>query len=101
MATRAGHSWLPALALLINALIWGVSWWPFRQLEARGLHPLWATVVIFGLAVVAITLWRRDAWGQLLRTPTLWVLVLAAGTTNATFGWGVTIGDVVRVVLLF
>jgi hypothetical protein len=31
----------------------------------------------------------------------LWVLVLAAGTTNATFNWAVTIGDVVRVVLLF
>jgi len=27
--------------------------------------------------------------------------VLAAGTTNATFNWGVTVGDVVRVVLLF
>jgi drug/metabolite transporter (DMT)-like permease len=27
--------------------------------------------------------------------------VLAAGTTNATFNWAVTIGDVVRVVLLF
>ena len=37
----------------------------------------------------------------MLRTPALWVLVLAAGTTNATFNWAVTIGDVVRVVLLF
>jgi len=101
MAIDAGGSWLPALALLTNALIWGVSWWPFRQLEARGLHPLWATVMIYAVAVAAITLWRRGAWTQLLRTPTLWVLVLAAGTTNATFNWGVTVGDVVRVVLLF
>jgi drug/metabolite transporter (DMT)-like permease len=29
------------------------------------------------------------------------VIVLASGTTNATFNWGVTVGDVVRVVLLF
>jgi len=101
MATSPGSTWLPALALLINAFVWGVSWWPLRQLEARGLHPLWATVMIYAMAVVAITLWRRAAWGQLLRTPALWVLVLAAGTTNATFNWGVTIGDVVRVVLLF
>jgi len=93
--------WLPAGALLCNALIWGLSWWPFRQLEARGLHPLWATALIYLLAVLAITLWRRGAWSQLLRAPTLWVLVLAAGTTNATFNWSVTIGDVVRVVLLF
>ena len=92
---------LPALALTLNAFTWGVSWWPFRQLHAAGLHPLWATVLIYLLAVVAITCWRRGAWGELRRTPTLWLLVLASGTTNATFNWGVTVGDVVRVVLLF
>jgi drug/metabolite transporter (DMT)-like permease len=70
-------------------------------LQDAGLHPLWATALIYGVAVLAITLWRPGAWGQLWRTRTLWVLVLAAGTTNATFNWAVTIGDVVRVVLLF
>jgi len=78
-----------------------VSWWPLRELQSRGLHPLWATVMIYALAVLAITLWRREAWGQLWRARTLWLLVLAAGTTNASFNWGVTVGDVVRVVLLF
>ncbi len=92
---------LPALALVFNAFTWGVSWWPFRELQARGLHPLWATVLIYAAAVVAITVWRRGAWGALLRTPSLWGLVLASGTTNAAFNWGVTVGDVVRVVLLF
>ncbi len=93
--------WLPALALVLNALTWGVSWWPFRQLAALGLHPLWATVMIYSMPLVAITLWRRGAWGELLRTRSLWLLVLASGTTNAAFNWGVTVGDVVRVVLLF
>ena len=32
--------WLPVAALMVNAFTWGVSWWPFRQLEAQGLHPL-------------------------------------------------------------
>ena len=93
--------WLAVLALTFNAFTWGVSWWPFRQLEARGLHALWSTALVYAVAVVAITLWRRVAWGQLMRTPTLWWLVLASGTTNASFNWAVTIGDVVRVVLLF
>lgn len=92
---------LPALALTLNAFTWGVSWWPFRQLHEAGLHPLWATVLIYLLAVVAITAWRPRAWGELLRTRSLWLLVLASGTTNASFNWGVTVGDVVRVVLLF
>ena len=92
---------LPVLALLINALTWGLSWWPFRWLEARGLHALWATALIYALAVVVIGLWRPGAFGRLLRAPSLWWLVLASGTTNASFNWAVTIGDVVRVVLLF
>jgi drug/metabolite transporter (DMT)-like permease len=92
---------LPALALVFNAFVWGVSWWPFRQLEAAGLHPLWATALIYALAVVVITVWHPGAWRELGVTPALWVLVLASGTTTAAFNWAVTIGDVVRVVLLF
>lgn len=91
----------PAGALVINAFVWGTSWWPFRQLEARGLHPLWATVLIYAVAVIVILALRPRALAQLLRAPVLWVLVIASGTTNAAFNWAVTIGDVLRVVLLF
>jgi drug/metabolite transporter (DMT)-like permease len=92
---------LPALALGVNAFVWGVSWWPFRQLEGLGVHPLWATVLIYAVAVVVITLARPAAWRELVTHPVLWLLVLASGSTNAAFNWAVTIGDVVRVVLLF
>jgi len=51
--------------------------------------------------VVVITLIHPRAWRELFGTPVLWLLVLASGTTNASFNWGVTVGDVVRVVLLF
>jgi drug/metabolite transporter (DMT)-like permease len=66
-----------------------------------GLHPLWATVLIYFVTVVLIVAWRPRAVLEVMRTPSLWLLLLAAGTTNATFNWGVVIGDVVRVVLLF
>ena len=59
-ASRSARA-LPALALTLNAFTWGVSWWPFRQLQEQGLHPLWATVLIYALAVLAITLWRPAA----------------------------------------
>jgi drug/metabolite transporter (DMT)-like permease len=99
-APRLFTRW-PALALLINALVWGCSWWPFRQLQAVGLHPLWATVLIYTASVGVIIAARPRALGQLLRTPELWWLLVAAGTTNAAFNWAVVIGDVVRVILLF
>jgi drug/metabolite transporter (DMT)-like permease len=91
----------PALALMFNAFVWGVSWWPFRQLEHAGLHPLAATTLIYLLAVAAIACWQPRAWREVLAHPALWVLIGASGTTNAAFNWAVTIGDVVRVVLLF
>jgi drug/metabolite transporter (DMT)-like permease len=86
---------------MFNALVWGASWWPFRQLQDMGLHPLWATVLIYFIAVLLIVALRPKALLEVWRAPALWVLVIAAGTTNATFNWGVVIGDVVRVVLLF
>jgi drug/metabolite transporter (DMT)-like permease len=89
------------LALTFNAFVWGVSWWPFRHLQSLGLHPLWATVVVHLLAVTAILALRPRAFGQVLRTPALWIVSFAAGVTNAAFNWGVVAGDVVRVVLLF
>ena len=92
---------LAVLALMFNALTWGVSWWPFRQLEHHGLHPLWVTAMSFVVAVMLLGVARPRAFGEVLRHRSLWVLVAAAGTTNACFNWAVTVGDVVRVVLLF
>jgi drug/metabolite transporter (DMT)-like permease len=91
----------PVLALLVNAFTWGVSWWPFRQLQAMGLHPLWATTIIYVLSALAILAWRPSALRQFLGHPALWLIFLGSGVTNATFNWSVSIGDVVRVVLLF
>ncbi len=92
---------LPALALVLNALVWGTSWLPLRYLQSQGLHPLWATACVLSLAGGVIIALRPRALLQVLRTPALWVLLAAAGATNAAFNWAVVIGDVVRVVLLF
>ena len=92
---------LPGLALVFNAFVWGTAWWPFRHLQGHGMHPLWATAIVFTLASLAIVAARPQSIRQVLTTPALWTLVAAAGVTNASFNWAVTIGDVVRVVLLF
>jgi drug/metabolite transporter (DMT)-like permease len=92
---------LAVAALVLNALVWGVSWWPFRQLQFHGVHPLWATAIVYGFAVVCVLLVRPWAWVGLLRHPALWLLALASGLTNVGFNWAVTTGDVMRVVLLF
>jgi drug/metabolite transporter (DMT)-like permease len=88
-------------ALMLNAFVWGVSWWPFRALQQRGVHALWSTALIYLLAFVVIALLQPRALRELARTPGLWLLAAAAGLTNVGFNWAITIGDVVRVVLLF
>ena len=92
---------LAAAALTLNAFVWGVSWWPFRVLQGHGLHPLWATAIIYVFALLCLLTLKPYAWRGLLQHPVLWWLVLASGLTNVGFNWAVTVGDVVRVVLLF
>ncbi len=92
---------LPILALVFNAFVWGVSWWPFRALQADGLHPLWATALMYALALVCLLLLRPGALRSAWQNPALWLLAVSSGLTNVAFNWAVTVGDVVRVVLLF
>jgi len=91
----------PVLALLFNAFVWGCSWWPLRALNAAGLHPLWATALVYLAVLLVLVLALPQSARSLLRTPSLWLLAAAAGLTNICFNWAVTLGDVVRVVLLF
>lgn len=92
---------LAAAALVCNAFVWGVSWWPFRELQSLGLHPLWSTALIYFFSLACVfCVWPR-AWRGFAQHPQLWLLAVAAGLTNVGFNWAVTVGDVVRVVLLF
>ena len=92
---------LAVLALALNALVWGLSWWPLRQLDSSGLHPVWATACVFTLAAVALFFLIPSAWQLCRQHPPLMWLMVASGLTNVGFNWAVTTGDVVRVVLLF
>ena len=89
------------MALVINAFIWGVSWWPFRALQGYGLHPLWSTALMYVMVFALLLTLRSNSWRGVLANPGLWLLGLASGLTNVGFNWAVTVGDVVRVVLLF
>lgn len=101
MNSSATPSRSALLALLFNATIWGLSWWPLRYLSEHGLHGLWATAIVFLIGSLGIALIWRATPRALLQDRRLWVLALAAGLTNAFFNWGMTVGEVLRVILLF
>ena len=97
----ASVTFWPAAALLLNALVWGLSWWPFRELAAHGLHPLWASAIVFSFVTVGLLVWRPSALRLLVQHRGLWWIALAAGGTNVCFNWAITTGEVLRVILLF
>ena len=101
ISTSKHGALLAAGALVINAFIWGVSWWPLRELQALGLHPLWATALVYFVVFAGLLVFYRGSLKGFAAHPQLWLLALAAGITNVGFNWAVTVGDVVRVVLLF
>ena len=92
---------LPVGALIVNAFVWGVSWWPLRELQSAGLHPLWSTVIMYFFALLVVLSVKPMAWRGLAQYPQLWLLLLASGLTNVGFNWAVSISDVVRVLILF
>jgi len=92
---------LPFAALLFNAFVWGLAWWPFQHMHRAGLHPLWATACMYAVVLLGLLAWRPGLWVQVRQHPQLWLLALSSGLNNVAFNWAVTIGDVVRVILLF
>jgi drug/metabolite transporter (DMT)-like permease len=101
ISTNRRGNLLAAGALVINALVWGVSWWPFRELQGYGLHPLWATALVYFIVFAGLLVFYGGSLKGFIAHPQLWLLAFASGMTNVGFNWAVTVGDVVRVVLLF
>src|SRR5690606_30958507 len=91
----------PFAGLMLSSLVWGLSWWPIRWLDAHGLHVLWATAAMYLVPTLALLALARRGIAPWLREPMFWLLVMAAGLTNVAFNWGVLVGEVIRVVLLF
>jgi drug/metabolite transporter (DMT)-like permease len=92
---------LAILGLLTNSLVWGLSWIGFKSLNAQGIHPLWLTAIISSVACVGLCLYRpADTFAVLRHRDLRWV-ALAAGLTNICFNTAITMGDVLRVTLLF
>jgi drug/metabolite transporter (DMT)-like permease len=57
--------------------------------------------MVYAISMAVLLAARPHAWRAFAREPLLWLLMAASGFTNVGFNWGVTVGDVVRVVLLF
>ena len=93
----APHIW----AIVLGALVWGVVWYPYRELRAMGLAAEWATILTYGFSLLCLLGWYR---GRLFIMRPRWellLLMLAAGCANVGFLVAAIYGEVVRITLLF
>jgi len=102
MSANATRRFLPVASILFGASLWGVIWFPMRQLEAGGLTGLWLTLTLYATAFLASLPFTWAALAEYPRRPwlLLW-LMLAAGWTNIAFVEAVLTGNILRVLLLF
>lgn len=93
---------LPVAGVLTGALVWGLIWYPYRELQVIGVSGPLATLLTYLLAMlygafVLPRVWRERStfgwWGLLL--------VLSAGWANFGYVLGMLHGEVMRVLLLF
>ncbi len=101
MPSKQSHIILPVLALLLGATLWGIFWFPLRLLEQNGLAGLWATLLIYGAALMVglpVILQRRY---PIVRPWMLLLLAYVSAWCNIAFILAILEGNVVRVTLLF
>ena len=92
----------PILSLLIAATLWGVSWYPLRLLETKGLSGLWITLLVYGFALIAGLLLFNKNLKEFSKQPQILFLVAAGNAwCNVAFILAILEGNVMRVLLLF
>ena len=93
---------LPVVVLFISSIGWGLTWWPLKYLNARGVEGPSLVFIAFGAAALMLLpvllrqrpLWRAQ-WASLV------LIALFGGFANLAFQIALYQGDVIRVMILF
>ncbi len=102
MSTQPSNQLNPVFACIISACSWGVLWYPLRLLQKNGVDGLWATLLIYSVAIFTVfkPCWqKRHSFSE-----NYWLyflLALTSGWTNLAFILAMLSSEVVRVLLLF
>lgn len=101
---RAGvdRTTMAFLSLMASGVVWGLIWWPLKFFAAAGLsgHAIGLTAYSLVALVSLPVIWRERAqWRPEMRQ--LLLIGLVFGCANMAFTAALTMGSVVRAMLLF
>ncbi|MGE0079779.1 MAG: DMT family transporter [Thiohalomonadaceae bacterium] len=93
---------LPVAVLVTSAIMWGLTWWPLKFINAQGIDGLPLIAVGYGAVAVVLLpfLWRERRRYAGERRLALLMAVLG-GYTNLAFAEAMIYGEVVRAMMLF
>jgi drug/metabolite transporter (DMT)-like permease len=96
------HRHLSTFGLLFGAVVWGLIWYPYRQLELAGISGIQSSLVTYGVALALGAMAFAHHWRDLAKVPkeAFWIAAFA-GWTNLGYVLAVLEGEVMRVLLLF
>jgi drug/metabolite transporter (DMT)-like permease len=96
---------MPVAGILSGALVWGLIWYPYRELQEAGVTGPLATLITYLVAMLSCSFMLPRVWRELHMKPHLgwWTvgLVLSAGLANLGYVLAMLHGEVMRVLLLF
>ncbi len=94
---------LAVSVLLGGSLVWGLFWWPLKQLADQGFPSGLIQMAANASAALAMlpAVWRLDKAPLRAHAGMLLLIALFGGWANASFASALAYGSVVRVMLLF
>lgn len=96
---------LPILALLFGATTWGLAWYPYRLLEQEGINGDSATILTYLIALLlGLILFHKHLQPSKIfngKAHLLFWIGFCSGWANIAYIFGILLGDVMRVLLLF
>lgn len=96
------NPWIAMAVLFGSSCLWGLSWWPLKQLAERGLSGVPLIWVAYGSVALLLLpiLWReRNGWRT--QIPFLLLIMGLGGLANLSFAGSLIYGEVIRVMALF
>jgi drug/metabolite transporter (DMT)-like permease len=92
----------PVTCVLTGALVWGLVWFPYRELQSNGVSGAMATMLTYLFAMLVGAFMLKRVWHE-RSSFNGWVLLLVLSSGWSNFGYVLAMlhGEVMRVLLLF
>jgi len=91
-----------SLSLFLAAALWGLYWWPLRQIEQLGVTDVWSVALFNACPLVLLVpyvIWNRKT--QLAHLPHSLLVALCIGLALTCYASGLVLSNVVRTTMLF